>query len=599
LLPATTQVYLRWNGAKAHQAAYRRSAFGKMLGGEMGRSIGALWGRFETDLKVRAVGDKLLEGAPPAELRRRHELVNACLALPAVLAQTGFVAGFEAQVVPPPSAVLGRLVRVARGTSGAEELALPQVQFTAIFPGAKDHPEVATLLEKLSAFEEQGSIKRMVVGGRNCRVVKGGPAEVGWAWWLEGKHLVVVAALGDSVMGVSRVPKSGAGATGHALYRTLAGFRGFEVTARGFVDGKAIAANLRWLRFLDPRAMAAVEDAGLLDIQGIRLWEGFEGDASRATWEVDFAPRQRGIRRFLIPKAIDRKALPPLPADAQRWTAGRSNVGAVYDLILTAVAASSSDTPAPSVLGGATKAFAQAKQRARQDIDAAVGVKIDDVLGSLGDTFVTCCSPSDGISTLGQVLAIAVKDERRLSRMLDPLLRKVTTLLGEKVRVRKRTFHGVTIREIVVAEGGSPVSLALAIHKGWLVLGMNQQPIQGFILRSNGKLAAWKPDERTARALDRVPADAGLVQVVDPRPTVNFVLAAAPLAAGLLSRDEGIRNLLDAGNLPHAAEVTKHLFPNVSWTSFDGKTFRIESRESLWLPFQEIGLEWLPFVGRF
>jgi hypothetical protein len=44
--------------------------------------------------------------------------------------------------------------------------------------------------------------------------------------------------------------------------------------------------------------------------------------------------------------------------------------------------------------------------------------------------------------------------------------------------------------------------------------------------------------------------------------------------------------------------VTKHLFPNVSWTSFDGKTWRIESHESLWIPFQEIGLEWMFFASR-
>src|SRR5262249_46329059 len=161
---------------------------------------------------------------------------------------------------------------------------------------------------------------------------------------------------------------------------------------------------------------------------------------------------------------------------------------------------------------------------------------------------------------------------------------------------RKRAFHGATIHE-VAAPGDSPVSLACTIHKGWLVLGMNQQPVQGFILRSNGRLPAWKPDERTARALEKVPGGAGMVQVVDPRTTVNVVLTFAPLMAGAIGRSDGLREVIDAGDLPHAGAVTRHLFPNVSWGTFDGKTVRLESRQSLWLPLQEIGLEWLAFAA--
>jgi hypothetical protein len=597
LLPATTQVYVRWDGVQAHRDAYRRSALGQMLGGEMGRSIRAIWGRFGTNLKVWAVGDKLLEGLPPAELLRRDELVSAFLALPPVLGQTGVVAGFEARVVPPSSTMFRRLARLATGASGPEEFVLPQFQLTAIVPGAKQHPPVVKFLDKLSAFEAEGAIKKVAVAGRYCRVVKGGAGEWGWAWWLEGKHLVVVGALGDPVPGVVRVLQGGAGVTGHPLYKALAQPRAFEVTTRGFVDGKAITSNLRWLRFIQPMVVAALEDAGLLDVQAVRLWEGFEGDASRAAWEVDFNSPQRGISRFLIKKSINLKDLPPLPADAYRWTAARTNVAAVYDLILTAATAAGEDPPGPSLLG-ATKAFAEAKKRTRKELEDTLGVKMEDVLGSLGDTFLTHCSPGDGLSTLGQVVAISVKDERKLSRALDPLLRKVATLLGNRVRFRKRTFHGATIREIV-APGDSPISLACTIHKGWLVLALHQQPVQGFILRTGGKLEAWKPDRRTARALARVPAGAGLVQVVDPRATVKVLLSAAPAVVGLFPRDRGIRSMIDPGDVPHAGSVTSHLFPNVSWTTFDGKTFRIESRESLWLPLQEIGWEWLPFAGRF
>ncbi len=271
--------------------------------------------------------------------------------------------------------------------------------------------------------------------------------------------------------------------------------------------------------------------------------------------------------------------------------------------MLTITAATSVDAPAPSLFGR-TKAFAEAKKSARKELEDTLGIKLDDLFGSLGDTFVAHCSHSDGLSMLGQVIALSVKDERTLTRTLDPLMRKIAAELGDRTRFRKRTFQGATIREISQS-GGNPIAFCCALHKGWLVLALNQQPIQGFILRSSGKLPAWKPDPRTARALARIPADAGLMQVVDPRTTVNFFLSVAPLGVnafsrGVFRREDGIERFIEAGDLPHAEAVTTHLFPNVSWTTFDGKTYRIESRESLWLPLQEVGIEMLVLaLGRF
>src|SRR5262249_48787323 len=151
-----------------------------------------------------------------------------------------------------------------------------------------------------------------------------------------------------------------------------------------------------------------------------------------AAWEVDFNPRPRGISRFLVKKPINLKHLPPLPGDAYRWTAGRAHVSAAYDLFLTIAASFSPDAPPPSLFGGATKAFAEAKKQVSRELEDALGVKLEELFGSLGDTFVTHCSPSDGLSTLGQVVAVSVKDERALLRTLDPLMRKLASQSGER-----------------------------------------------------------------------------------------------------------------------------------------------------------------------
>jgi hypothetical protein len=531
----------------------------------------------EKEIKLQAVGDKLLEGVAPEELVRRHEAAGALLHLPRLLGSTGLVVGFEARATPSPRQLLRRLPQVMSGKSGVRELAGPHVQLTVILPRASVHPEAAGLLKWLGA-EDGGRTVR--VGGRTCRIFKGEAPDWHSAWWMEGRHLVMVASPRDPVPAIKGVLGAGAGLTSHPLYISGRRFKDFEVTTRGFLDGQSLSAGLRGLLRRDPVLAAVLEESGLLDVRSVTFWEGFEGLESRSVQEVKIAPRRRGLASFLVPKAIDLKGLPPLPADAVRWTAARTNPAAAYDLLLTV-----------SALSDGQKPSADARRKLRQEIDEALGVKLDEVFGALGDTVLAYAAPGDGLLALGQVVAVSVKDERKLTRGLDALARKLADLTGGKGRLRKRPFHGVLIRELVIP--GAPVTVSYTVHKGWLVLAAQPQPIQGFVLRSKGKLPAWKPDARTARALARVPPEAGLVQVVDPRPTVQLVLSGAPALAGLVTpRGEG-RRLVEPGDLPHAGAVTKHLFPNVSWTSFDGTTFRIESRESLWLPLQEVGLEWL------
>jgi hypothetical protein len=53
----------------------------------------------------------------------------------------------------------------------------------------------------------------------------------------------------------------------------------------------------------------------------------------------------------------------------------------------------------------------------------------------------------------------------------------------------------------------------------------------------------------------------------------------------------GGQPFLEAGIIPHGGEAAKHLFPNVCWCRDDGKTMRWESRDSLWMPLEFMGVE--------
>ncbi len=624
LLPATSIAYARWGGHTAHAKAYKRSAFGAALDGELGRSARSLWGRAESAMMLSLVGDKLLGGAAPADLRRRRGLVNALAAVPSILARTGVSAAFEASAVPPAGDLIGRLGKMAFGGAGPEALT-PHAQFTAVIPGARDIPEALKAAEALSVFAEGEGGKRVTVSGRAVTVFPltrrsrqynpikalsaledpaAGRVEAteglgSAAWWMEGRHFVLVWMPGDPLTAVRRVIAGGEGITGRPLYKAMDGKTTFEVTTRGFIDGSAITSNLRWLRMLAPGPVEALEHTGLLDIKALRFWEGLEGEASRSLWEADIASERRGGAKLLINKALDRKALPPIPDDCARWTAARLDPMGVYDLILTAAASSDPGPPSPPSLFGGS-AFARARERAKQRMDDAVGIDIEDLFASMGDTLLAHASWGDGLSVLGQTVAVSARDERKLARLADALMGKAAAMSGGTFQLRKKTFHGATIRELRAGRFGPPFTLSYTVHKGWLAVGLNQQTVQGFVLRGAGKLPAWKPDARTAKALAAVPADAGLVQVIDPRSSVNVLLTTAPLYISSFRQLSGEESALDSADVPHAGAVTKHLFPNVGWTSFDGKTWRMESRGSLWLPMQETGLELFFFVaGRF
>jgi hypothetical protein len=139
------------------------------------------------------------------------------------------------------------------------------------------------------------------------------------------------------------------------------------------------------------------------------------------------------------------------------------------------------------------------------------------------------------------------------------------------------------LHEVHVRQQGFFFVPTYAVHKGWLAVGYFPQGVQGYILRANGELPAWKPDESTREALGKLPKEFLSVSVSDPRPTVNQVLALAPLVTGLINSLVP-ESKFEVGLLPNAHEVSRHLFPNVSVVSTRGDTLRLETRASLALP---------------
>lgn len=589
LLPASSLAYLRWDGVSRHKDAYKNSAFGKAMAEGLGRPARVFWEKLETEMKVGMVGEKMLTGATPDALRRQSDLITALKPLPGVLAETGFAASLDASLVPPAGDLFGSLGKMLDGKGGPG--IAPLVQLTFVFPGAGKRPEVRTALDRLAAFTKEGA-KKLRVRDRDVIAFPPSRGNMGWAAWMEGDHLVVVGTLNAPELAVNRVLNAGDGITAKPLYKALLARKGMEVTTRGYVDGKAVQRLAEAVKLFDSRAVAGLEGMGFLDVDAFRIWEGFDGALSRSVWEVDLGKKRRGGAGLLVKKSLDLKSLPPLPDDAYRWVAGKANLPAAYDLVVAfAATVSGSRRFAPAD----KDAFAQAKEQAREELEKTIGFDPRTLTDALGDTFIAYASPSEGLPFFGQVYLLEVKDEKKVARVLDVAIRRAAANARGGGEVRRDKFHGAVIRHLAMRN--NPFTPTFTVYKGWLVMGLQPQAVQGFVLRSQGKLARWAPDELTAKALAAVPKDAGLVQVSDPRPVVKVWLSAVPLFFTLPFRGRG--PFVVPSDVPHGGAAAKHLHTNVAWTSFDGKTWRLESRGSVVLPLEGAGTEWIFLLGTF
>src|SRR5262245_35428610 len=69
LLPAGTQVYLRWDGVEAHRAAYAQTALGQTLQGDTGTFFLDLYKQLKENFGPLMTTTQFLQGKSPAHLQ--------------------------------------------------------------------------------------------------------------------------------------------------------------------------------------------------------------------------------------------------------------------------------------------------------------------------------------------------------------------------------------------------------------------------------------------------------------------------------------------------------------------------------------------------
>jgi hypothetical protein len=122
------------------------------------------------------------------------------------------------------------------------------------------------------------------------------------------------------------------------------------------------------------------------------------------------------------------------------------------------------------------------------------------------------------------------------------------------------------------------------------VIGYYPPAVHGYIARAKKEMGVWKPNAQAEAVFKQMPQEFISVSYSDPRPSIRTILAIAPIIGATINSFSPEFNF-DIGNLPNAQEVTRHLFPNISVTTDDGKMLRVETRASLALPIELTGVD--------
>jgi hypothetical protein len=541
LLPAGSQIYFRWDGFDAHRAAYEKTAVGKMMKEETGAFLSAVWDWLNDAADLAGQAD------PEAPA-----MIKDALKIVAGIGKNGLAFSIEVKQINPP-----------------------QGQVTLVFPkGAGKDGALLPFVSKITGLAN-ANVQETKVGKRAVQHISVPFVNLGW--WSEGDDAVFVIGSEDPSAYAKLIDNNETGLAQAPLYRQLDGMKEFPIWSRGYLD---VASLAKLGSDFSPQVSRLIEDLGLKSLKSLTFVSGFDGPAERSITEVDISGPRKGLLALASQKKITLANLPPLPDDVSGFSASNFNAGSVYDAgvqVIEAVVRMFAPDQADNI-----------KEGIRQ-FEGILGVKIgEDLFGSFDHMMVTYNSPTEGPLGLGRVYLFKVKDEKKLRDSLDSLIKAIPNIPFVNLEMKKRPYHGVEISELHLNNPGNFSIPCFTIHKGWLVLASYPQSIYGYILRSKGELPTWKADAKLTKALDAFPKEFTGISVTDPRPTVQLVLSVLPpliaLGNGFTQFAPGLRPF-DVGLVPHAQAATRHLFPNITVTTDDGKKIRAETRASLALPF--------------
>jgi len=549
LLPSGPVLFVSWDGEAAHREAWEKTA-----------AYQALYGSGLVD-----VAQKMFASLVPQQANEQAELFRQ-------VSEAVTKNGLSIAVTLPP----------------AEGPAPPWG--VAVLPGGAGlEPRIAEAVRAIAQAQPGTSVQAEDRSGRNVTVVRFQqlpPAELGW--WTEGDHLVVAAGIG-AVNNAIAVAEGRAGdVTDSRLwqaYRT--GKQPFEAASIAWLDTAKLAKVLGPVpvpvngRQGPPVTIGQMAQAtGLDGLKAVVIRSGFDGEATVTDVRVETVENPKGLLSIGHQTSMTLAELPPLPQKLNGFGAASFDPAAFFDTVKSTV----------------DEVVKLGPPEAKRDLDETVGRVREtiglnlkaDLLEPLGHVMCVYNDSAQGPFGLGLTVAFSVDDADKLRTSLDTLLERAGRQFPpDQLSVRRTTKHG---REIVTLEIAEAVANpSYVVTDKWLVVSIVPQAVETFLLRTDGKLPAWKAEGDLAKALQGVPKEFTRVSVSDPRDTYRLIGGLAPLVLPAVRRfaaearpGGGEVNLAVAvADLPPAELIAQPLFPNVSVGYVENGVLVSRTRSSL------------------
>src|SRR5262249_47204209 len=142
-------------------------------------------------------------------------------------------------------------------------------------------------------------IKEQKVQDRTLSTLNPGPVSV--AWWMEGKHAVVVVTTDKPEAALKRMTSGNhARLPSNALYKKITEVKEFDTTARAFLDTEALTTMAAGT--LGKEVKQVIETLGLNGLRGVTFLSGYENEAERGLTEIHYSGERKGLLGILTGK---------------------------------------------------------------------------------------------------------------------------------------------------------------------------------------------------------------------------------------------------------------------------------------------------------
>lgn len=454
----------------------------------------------------------------------------------------------------------------------------PQPAATLVLhDGATLKDDVAALLAVAGAPGETATIGKTTV----LRGVISGQPHGEWTLWTAGEHLIVTFG----AQAVERTAKLIDGAAPDITQARLwkqanAAPQGVVLNALGWVDMQQLRRSVGEVSLKGGDSpFETVDDLlevlGLGGVQELVAQQGFEGRNCWSQSLLNSTGPRTGLMEMFGGQPFKLTDLPPIPERTTGLYAMSFDLTKLYDAGWQIVRTVTARLP------NGEQELAKMEAGAA-NFEDRLGLKIrDDFLAGFGSLHVVYGDTSNTFGGIGVGLALQVQDAAKIRKVFDVL----TPLIPDNpngprfARTKKRGREYLSF-----GQPGVPFWPTAVVEENWLFVGITPQVVDSALLRLDGRLPRWQPDEQIQAALAGWPEEYLSLTVSDPRTFVTGVAQMTPfLMAGLqTARQQAGQNApLPEADFPAAELIAQPLFPNVSVCTVEDGRIVWRSRSSV------------------